>query len=82
VEPAKVGLILDSSIIISAERKGKSVREILEQVRTTYGEVDLGLSVVTVAELMHGAYRAQRRSGKRGDWPLSRNCAAMYRYTL
>lgn len=31
----------------------------MEQIRAAHGEVELGLSVVTVAELMHGAYRAQ-----------------------
>ena len=59
MEPARIGLILDSSVVISAERKGKTVREILEQLRSAHGEVDLGLSVITIAELIHGAYRAQ-----------------------
>lgn len=54
-----MGLVLDSSVVISAERKGRTVRQILEQLRAVHGETDLGLSVVTVAELMHGAYRAQ-----------------------
>jgi predicted nucleic acid-binding protein len=53
-----VGLILDSSIIISAERRGHSVLQILEQIKVAYGEIDIGISVITVAELMHGAYRA------------------------
>jgi tRNA(fMet)-specific endonuclease VapC len=52
-------MILDSSIVISSERKGKNVRGILEQLHMVHGEVDLGLSVVSVAELMHGAYRAE-----------------------
>jgi predicted nucleic acid-binding protein len=59
MEPACVGLILDSSVIITAEREGKTVREILEQIQAAHGEIDLGLSVVTIAELMHGAYRAR-----------------------
>lgn len=54
-----MGLILDSSIIVAGERRGHNVPEILEQIRGTYGEVDIGLSVVTIAELMHGAYRAK-----------------------
>ncbi len=28
-------------------------------MRAAYGEVDIGLSVVTIAELVHGAYRAK-----------------------
>jgi predicted nucleic acid-binding protein len=54
-----VGLILDSSVLIAAERRGHSLRQILEQIRTAHGEVEVGLSVVTIAELMHGAYRAR-----------------------
>jgi predicted nucleic acid-binding protein len=53
-----VGLILDSSAVIAAERRGHTVRQILEQIQALYGEIDIGLSVVTIAELMHGAYRA------------------------
>ncbi len=53
-----MGIILDSSVIITAERRGHSVRQILEQVYASQGETEVGLSVVTtVAELVHGAYR-------------------------
>ena len=54
-----MGLILDSSIVVAAERRGHNVPHILEQIRATYGEIDVGLSVVTIAELVHGAYRAK-----------------------
>lgn len=57
-----MGVILDSSILIAAERRGQTVRQILEQVRASQGEIDIGLSVVTVAELIHGAYRAQEET--------------------
>jgi hypothetical protein len=30
VEPASVGIVLDSSVVIAAERRGRTVREILE----------------------------------------------------
>jgi tRNA(fMet)-specific endonuclease VapC len=59
-----VGIILDSSVIISAERKGHSVRQILEKVQAIHGETEIGLSVVTIAELVHGAYRAQTQIQK------------------
>jgi hypothetical protein len=61
-----VGIILDSSVIITAERRGHSVRQILEQVKASQGEIDIGLSVVTVAELVHGAYRAKTPEQQRG----------------
>lgn len=54
-----MGLILDSSILIAAERIGRTVRQILDQVRSVQGEIEVGLSVVTIAELVHGAYRAK-----------------------
>jgi predicted nucleic acid-binding protein len=57
-----VGIILDSSIIIAAERRGHSVRQILEQVHSSQGETEVGLSVVTVAELPHGAYRTKTQA--------------------
>jgi len=64
-----MGLIIDSSVVIAAERRGHTILQILEQVRTSHGEIDIGLSVVTIAELIHGAFRAktdtdrQRRLG-------------------
>jgi tRNA(fMet)-specific endonuclease VapC len=57
-----VGLILDSSVVIAADRRGHSVRQILEQLQAIHGEVEIGLSVVTIAELIHGVYRAQTDS--------------------
>jgi tRNA(fMet)-specific endonuclease VapC len=60
-----VGLILDSSVVMAAERRGHTVLEILEQIKASYGEIDIGLSVVTVAELIHGAYRAKADEVKR-----------------
>jgi predicted nucleic acid-binding protein len=59
-----MGLILDSSILIAAERKGLDDLEILEQLKNLYGETAFGLSVVTIAELMHGAYRAKQEARK------------------
>lgn len=54
-----MGIVLDSSVIITAERKAYSVRQILEQVHASQGEIEISLSVVTIAELVHGAYRAK-----------------------
>jgi tRNA(fMet)-specific endonuclease VapC len=57
-----VGIVLDSIVIIAAERRGHTVREILEQVKAGQGEIEIGLSVVTIAELVHGAYRAKTQA--------------------
>jgi predicted nucleic acid-binding protein len=61
-----VGIIVDSSVIITAERRGHSVRQILEQVKASQGEIEIGVSVVTVAELVHGAYRAKTPEQQQG----------------
>lgn len=57
-----MGIVLDSSIIISAERRGHTVREILEQVKAVQGDVEIGVSVVSIAELVHGAYRTKTQA--------------------
>jgi len=62
VEPASVGIVLACSVVIAAERRGRTAREILEQVNAAHGEVEIGLSAVTIAELTHGAYRTRPRS--------------------
>jgi predicted nucleic acid-binding protein len=59
-----MGLILDSSVVIAAERKGLDDLAILEQLKADFGETAFGLSVVTIAELTHGAYRAQNEARK------------------
>ena len=58
MEPSHVGLILDSSVVITGERRGHTIRQILEQFKTGYGEIEIGLSVVTIVELVHGIQRA------------------------
>jgi predicted nucleic acid-binding protein len=59
VESASLGIILDSSVIIDAERSGRSIRQLLEHISAARVEEGVGVSVVTIAELVHGAYRAK-----------------------
>ena len=62
-----MGVILDSSVIIAAERRGHTVRQILEHVRASQGgETEISISVVTIAELIHGAYRAKTQQQQEG----------------
>ena len=59
-----MGLILDSSVLIAAEREGKNARQVLMAIRQRIGETEVCISVVTLIELAHGAARAdtpQRR---------------------
>lgn len=54
-----MGLILDSSIVIAAERHGDTVEKLIEQVVAVTGDQDAALSSVGLTELVHGIYRAQ-----------------------
>jgi predicted nucleic acid-binding protein len=53
-----MGLILDSSLLISEERKGANARRVLSEVASRFPGEDVGLSVITVIELAHGVARA------------------------
>ncbi len=53
-----MGLILDSSVLIAAERRGKNARQALAEIAVRAAGEDVALSVVTVLELAHGAARA------------------------
>lgn len=58
MESSILGLILDSSVIIAAERKRQTVEELLRAVEQGFGEIELAISAVTLAELVHGVARA------------------------
>lgn len=53
-----MGLILDSSVAIAAERRGDTVQVFLQRVIDTTGNQEAALSVVGVVELVHGIHRA------------------------
>lgn len=53
------GLILDTCILIEAERRGGSIQDILRQSKNAFGETDIALSAVSAVELTHGIYRAR-----------------------
>jgi tRNA(fMet)-specific endonuclease VapC len=54
-----MGLILDSSVVIAAERRGDTVERLIEGVVNIAGDQDAALSAVGLTELIHGIYRAQ-----------------------
>lgn len=54
-----MGLILDSSVVIAAERRGDTVEKLIEWVVSVAGDQDAALSAVGLTELAHGIYRAQ-----------------------
>lgn len=59
MESAHLGLVLDSSVAIAAERRKQPIAAFIEAILTAHGPVDLSFSPVTVAELVHGIYRAK-----------------------
>ncbi len=62
-----MGLILDSSVLVAAERQGQNARQILASIAGKITETEVGISVVTLIELAHGAARAdtpERKSNR------------------
>jgi predicted nucleic acid-binding protein len=60
-----MGLILDSSVLIAAERQGQNARQMLTAISTEVGNSDIAISVITLIELARGVARAdtpQRKS--------------------
>src|SRR2546428_6054941 len=53
-----MGLVLDSSVLIAAERDAKPISELLAQLEEKRGETEIIISAVSVAELEHGLHRA------------------------
>src|SRR5258708_30092032 len=54
-----MGLILDSSVVIAAERGGNTVEQLIERAVHLAGDQEAALSAVGLTELIHGIYRAQ-----------------------
>lgn len=59
--PTFLGVVLDSSVLIAAERKNLIPALAFEEVRRAVGEIPIVLSAVSVAEIGHGIYRATTR---------------------
>jgi predicted nucleic acid-binding protein len=55
MESPLLGLVLDSSAVIGAERNRQTVAAFIEAILLRHGPVDLCLSPVSVAELVHGS---------------------------
>lgn len=68
MEPAALGVVLDSSVVIEAERKKLDVARFLKHIRTQIGERETAICSISVAELAHGVHRAdtpERRRARR-----------------
>lgn len=53
-----MGLVLDSSVLITAERERRPVSQVLGSLSAEYSETEFLLSSISVMELEHGCHRA------------------------
>ncbi len=54
-----MGVIVDSSVVIKAERRGWTVYQLIERLTMACGQTDAALSAVGAVELLHGIWRAK-----------------------
>ena len=55
-----MGALIDSSILIDAERGSLDLDQLLSQS----ADIELAISAITAAELLHGVHRASKKSHK------------------
>jgi predicted nucleic acid-binding protein len=53
-----VGLLIDSTVFVTAERRAETAEAVVAGLLEAYGDVDLALSVMSAGELVHGCWRA------------------------
>ncbi|MCX6590318.1 MAG: PIN domain-containing protein [Acidobacteria bacterium] len=58
MESALLGVVLDSSVAIEAELRRLNATELLRQLAARFGDCEIALSAISVAELAHGIHRA------------------------
>ena len=58
MEPAVLGLVLDSRVLIAAERKKVTTPDTIKNIQQAVGDVTIVICSITLAELAHGIYRA------------------------
>lgn len=53
-----MGVILDSTVLVAAERAGQNPRQAIRDLLSKLGDTEATLSIITVVELAHGIERA------------------------
>ena len=79
-----MGLVLDSSVVIAAERRGDNVLQFLKQVAAATGDQRAVLSSVGLTALVHGIHRAQSAQARSNRESFIRellNDVEVYPYT-
>jgi|HubBroStandDraft_5_1064220.scaffolds.fasta_scaffold195766_2 tRNA(fMet)-specific endonuclease VapC len=54
-----MGLVLDSSVLVTTERQELPISTLLEALQKQHNITEIVLSAISVVELEHGIYRAQ-----------------------
>lgn len=57
-----MGLLIDSTVAIHAERRGQTPADLISELQQLYGNLLLAVSVMSAAELFHGCRRADTPS--------------------
>ena len=57
-----MGLLIDSTVAIHAERRGLTPAQLIDEIQARYGDILLAVSVMSAAELFHGCLRADTPS--------------------
>jgi predicted nucleic acid-binding protein len=57
-----LGLILDSNVIIAAKRKRQTIEELLTSAGQTFGEIEIAIPAVTLAEKLSRVCEPTRHS--------------------
>jgi predicted nucleic acid-binding protein len=58
MESSFLGLTLDSSVLIAAERRKLTAAQAIQNIRQITGDLPIVLSALTIAEIGHSIYRA------------------------
>ncbi len=53
-----MGLLIDSTVLVHAERMRQTPSQLVEEVIARWGDVELAISVMSAGELFHGCWRA------------------------
>jgi predicted nucleic acid-binding protein len=53
-----VGLLIDSTLLIRAERNRLTPAQLVVEILDRWGDVELAISVMSAGELLHGCWRA------------------------
>lgn len=67
MESAIRGLVLDSTVLVAADRANQTASQVLEHVRANVGDVPIVMCALTVAEVAHGIHCATRLNAPSND---------------